>query len=383
MTQHGDNSVPNKGVPPSGSPRSWRDVVEPLDAGNLLDLARQRSQESRESLASFMIELLDGQSGVLSDSERSLTSDILRTIIFKVERSIRDRLVSVIADIEGCPYDLIWFLANEPIEIAYPILLRSTVLRDADLIELVQRKAIEHRMTIAARPNLSPAVSDTIARVAESEVIVRLLRNETAALGESTLACLVERARTDQVLHEPLVKRPEMTAELAQKLVHWVSDALREYILSHWTIPAATLDESLETVLEDAAILTDTDEIEAPVDPTIQTVPGDPDRLKRLIISAMGVGDLRLVVSLISASLGVRKALIRRVLAERSSESLAVVCRALGMTSHEFLSFSAAARLKAHTSGGVDEDPATLAAVYDRISAETARSVVAHWSAPR
>jgi len=381
MTDQGDNDVYGNSAPSANSPSGTLGETGQFDTRHLLDLARQRSQESRESLASFMVDLLDGRPGALSDSERSLLSDILRTIIFTVERSIRDRLVSVLADIKGCPHDLIWFLANEPIEIAYPILLRSKVLRDEDLIELIKHKAIEHRLTIAKRAHLSATVADTIAHTGESEVVVELLRNETAAIAEATLAYLVERARTERTFHEPLVKRPELTAELAQKLYHWVSAALRQYILSNWAVPAATIDESLDAVLEDATILKDEDGVEVRADALAQAMVGDRDRLRRLVISSMAVGDIRLVVSLISASLGLRKVLVRRVLVERTSESLAIVCRALGMTCREFLDFSAAAaRLKAHATGRVDEDPATLADFFDRVSEETALSVISHWS---
>jgi uncharacterized protein (DUF2336 family) len=350
------------------------------DTAYLLELARQRSQESRESLASFMMEMLDGKPGTLSESERRLLSDILRTLIYSVEQTVRDRLVNVLADIKETPHDLIWFLANEPIEIAYPILIRSQVLRDEDLIELIRHKALEHRLTIAKRAYLSETVSDMIVRLGESDVIVELLRNESAAIAEATLAYLVERARSERRFHEPLIKRPELTPQLARKMFDLVSAALRRHILENWDIAPAILDSSLDTVLQDVPGILEEDGAEIRADALAQAVVGDRGRLRRLTISSMAVADVTLVVSLISAALGLRKVLVRRVLIEPTSESLAIVCRALGMSREEFLDFSAAtARLKAHTDDHVDEDPAELGAFFDKVSEDAALSVVSHW----
>ncbi|WP_170294634.1 DUF2336 domain-containing protein [Roseospira navarrensis] len=354
--------------------------AKPFDSHYLMELARQRSQESRAALASFMIDLLGDRPGALTDTERTLLSDILRTLIFKLERSIRDRLVQLLADTGDCPHDLIWFLANEPIEIAYPILLRSRVLRDEDLIELVRHKAIEHRMTIAKRPHLSETVSDIIARVGESDVIVELLRNDTAAIAEATLAYLVERARTERRFHEPLVKRAELTPELARKLCHWVSAALRQYILTNWDISANTLDENLDSVLRDVEIAAGDDGLEGKADALADSIASDKERLKRLVISAMAAGDVRLVVALISKGLGLRKVLVRRILFEPTSEALAIVCTALGMTVKEFLDFVAVtAGMKVEVAGGGVEDPAVAADFFNRVSEETALTVISHW----
>ncbi|MBB4314288.1 DUF2336 domain-containing protein [Roseospira marina] len=352
-----------------------------LSTDELLDLARHRSEQSRASLATFMMELLDGRPGRLSPSERALLSDILQTLIYKVERSIRDRLVQVLAETKSCPHDLIWFLANEPIEIAYPILLRSRVLRDEDLVELVKHKAIEHRMTIAKRPGLSQSVSHIIAEVGESNVVVELLRNHDAAIAEATLAYLVERARTERSFHEPLVRRPELTPELARKLCHWVSAALRQYILITWNIPASVIDEGLDTVLKDTDLGPEDDCIEGRADTLSQAVADDRDRVRRLIMSAMDGRDIRLAVSLISSALGLRKVLVRRILFEPASESLAIVCTALGMTRHEYLDFCrVSARLRTHAFDDPGEDPTALADFFDRVDEETARAVVSHWS---
>src|SRR3546814_1733452 len=53
-------------------------------------------------------------------------------------------------------------LANDEIEVAQAILERSRVLQDQDLIDVVMRRAEEHRMAIALRNDVSVAVAEAL-----------------------------------------------------------------------------------------------------------------------------------------------------------------------------------------------------------------------------
>ena len=351
-----------------------------IDTERLLDLARQRSRESREALAVFMADLLDGRSVRLCATERQLISDILRSLIHKVERSVRHRLVDILADNPACPQDLVWFLANEPIDIAYPVLMRSDVLRDMDLIELVRHKAIEHRITIARRPNLSQMVADSLVRHGDTQVVLELLNNESAALADATMAYLVERSRSEQQFHGPLLHRPEMSPELAEKLYVWVSAALRKFILKTWTINPTVIDEGLGEVLHKNDLSPDEQDVSVKADALAEQVARDSIRLRQLVLSAMEGGDIRLVVSLISEALGLRKVLVRRILFEESSESLAIIARALGLSRADFLLFRAVVvEFKTVGSETPKDEDAQISDFFDRVDVLTARAVIAHW----
>ena len=55
-------------------------------------------------------------------------------------------------------------LANDDIEVAYPILAFNKVLQDADLIEVIRHRTLEHQLVIAIREDVSEAVSDALVR---------------------------------------------------------------------------------------------------------------------------------------------------------------------------------------------------------------------------
>ena len=57
-------------------------------------------------------------------------------LIRDAESSVRRLMSDKLADIPTVPRDLIKTLANDEIEVAVPVLKKSTVLQDVDLIEL-------------------------------------------------------------------------------------------------------------------------------------------------------------------------------------------------------------------------------------------------------
>ena len=55
-------------------------------------------------------------------------------------------------------------LADEPVDIAAPLLLRSNALTDIDLIALIGRHGIGHARVIARRPDLNPTIAQLVGR---------------------------------------------------------------------------------------------------------------------------------------------------------------------------------------------------------------------------
>ena len=87
---------------------------------------------------------------------------------------------------------LIVELANDEIEVAHPILVQSEVLRNAELIEVIRHRTMEHRLAIAMRRSVAPDVSDALVDSGEDEVIERLLENKGAEISAGTMERIVD-----------------------------------------------------------------------------------------------------------------------------------------------------------------------------------------------
>lgn len=126
----------------------------------LLELARDRSVASRTRLVETVSDLFFGTKQTLSDRERALMAEILRRLIHDVEMAVRRALSERLAGEPDAPSELISALANDEIEVAYPVLSKSNALHDAELIEIIHQRTLEHQLAIAVRERVSRSVSE-------------------------------------------------------------------------------------------------------------------------------------------------------------------------------------------------------------------------------
>ncbi len=164
----------------------------------LIDLAHDKSKQGRAALVSAITQLYDGQGQGLTAQNREIITDIIVRLIKEVEASVRRSLADHFAERSDAPEDLVIALANDDIEVAHPILLKSEVLHDAELIEIVQHRTMEHQVVIAMRPLVSERVSDALVKTRNDKVVTTLLENEGARISETTMEHLVEASRHKQ-----------------------------------------------------------------------------------------------------------------------------------------------------------------------------------------
>src|SRR3546814_14976850 len=101
---------------------------------------------------------------MLSDQGRALLFEILEKPVPDVEAPIRKRLADRLSRNPAAPRALIVALANDEFDVAQPVLLRSTLLSDEELISIIHHRSRQHQIAIARRRDLSEAVSDEIGR---------------------------------------------------------------------------------------------------------------------------------------------------------------------------------------------------------------------------
>jgi len=198
---------------------------------DLLDLARDKSANGKSQLVQIVGDLFFEEERVLNERERTLMTDILRQLIQDVEISVRKALADRMAEESEAPSDLINILANDELDVAHNILLKSEVLQDLELIEIIQHQTFEHQLTIAMRDKVSEAVSEALVETGNTKVIKTLIENDSAQISDDTIETLVNASKTEESLQEPLLNRPDLSPRLAKRMYWWVSAALRKHIV--------------------------------------------------------------------------------------------------------------------------------------------------------
>lgn len=351
--------------------------VSKTDLEGLLELARDRSVEGRTQLAKIVGDLFFATGTVLTGHERALMGDILRRLIHDVEMTVRRSLAERLARLPGAPRELVTMLANDDIEVAYPILVDSTVLQDIDLIEVIRHRTLQHQLAIARRSSLSAAVSVALVDAGNRDVITTLLENPHAEIAERTMAFLVEESRRVDAYQRPLLSRHELGPDLARRMYSWVSAALREHLVRRFDIDSTMLDTELAETVEQA-----TAEARKPTKTAelAQQLAGRKAISARLLIQALREGKIALFEDLLSELTALRPVLVRRFVYEAGGQSLAIACRSVAIGKPDFASIFLLSRGARPGDKTVDNNEVAEAlAFFDRIKPETAKKVVARW----
>jgi uncharacterized protein (DUF2336 family) len=276
---------------------------------------------------------------------------------------------------------LVVALANDEIEVAYPILTESAVLHDIDLIEVIRHRTLKHQLAIAIRESLSETVSDALVETGDSDVIKSLLENASAAISHQTMEYLVEESRRVDAYRNPLVLRHDLDPALAKRLYWWVSAALRNHILESYRIDPTELEETIEGAVADLMTEEKVDDPPKRKSAEIAERLNAADKITpSLLIQTLRQGEITLFEDLFARLTGLSTVAVRRSIFEPGGEGLAIACKAVGIDKPEFTSIFLLSR--SARPGDKTVDPSELSAVvslFDRIRPHSAIKVLRRW----
>lgn len=304
----------------------------------LLALARSRTLEDRQRLLMGVMALCD-QHPAASQNLSPVLTDIFLVLARQAEHDIRKALSERLASATWAPPALVNILALDDIEIARPIIARSPILKDEDLLAILVKASLEHQIEVARRPHLSARVADTILDQAHPAPLTALAGNATAEISAEGLRRLVEHSRRLAALRAPLARHPRLDESMARQLYSWIGTTLRESVQERFAITDLRLDDAVEEAVHTAFSSLGMGTPPAPTDP-------DRDEMdRRLVTKLQAAGQLRpgyLIRAIREKKLGLFQhalvvlggftmAQVRACLSYRTPEALYYACAAVGI----------------------------------------------------
>lgn len=355
------------------------------DLHSLLQLAMDKSIEGREQLTTQIAQLSLEREHMLSDQERDLIFNILDKLIHEFEVPIRQRLAERLSRNAAAPRALVVALANDEIAVAQPVLLRSTLLTDEELIRIIQHRSRQHQIAIARRRDISEVVSDELVNTQDSDVITALLENTSARISKATLAYLAEQAEHIDSYQEPLVRRNDLTSELATRLYWIVAANLRDEIMQSYDIHPTDLDDALESTIEDmvAEGLQGNgkgENLEKTASELARSMAAERTINAALLIQTLRQGQIPLFEALFEEWTSIAMPQRAEVLYGPGGEGLAIACLAMGVSKQDFATLFLLSR--SASSGGQKTSPGNLARatrLFDKTKREDAQHVLRSW----
>jgi uncharacterized protein (DUF2336 family) len=168
----------------------------------------------------------------LTENDRAAAEGAMIMLLDDPSPLVRRALAEVFAGCEDAPSTVVHALAGDQPDVAAPILQRSPLLLDADLVEAVASGECERQIAIASRAGLPCSVSAAIAEVGSAEACLVLLENEAAEIVPFSLDRIVQRFGHLAAIRDVILSRDDLPAATRQALVVKLSETLADFVTS-------------------------------------------------------------------------------------------------------------------------------------------------------
>jgi uncharacterized protein (DUF2336 family) len=190
----------------------------------------------------------------LSPDDRAAAEGAMIMLLDDPSPLVRRALSEVFASSQAAPAVVIHALAADQPDIARPILQRSPLLCDADLVDLVATAAPDAQAAIASRFLLPRAVSAAVAEVGAAQACLALLENPDADIAAFSLDRMVERFGHLAAIRENLLVRDDLPATTRQAALAKLSQTLAGFVVSRHWLPSDHAEYAAREACEKATV---------------------------------------------------------------------------------------------------------------------------------
>ncbi len=346
---------------------------------DLIELAKEPSSERRRELLREISDLFMAQSpDRLDPNQMELFDDVMGRITTEMEEAVRVELSQRLAPSPIAPPRLLRGLASDTAAVAGPVLRESTALTEADLVALAGTGDQERLRAISQRRQVPAVVSDAIVERGDDTTLDVLLRNQGAELSRQASEAAVDRAHANPALHEAVVERRSLPADLLNEMYFVVEARLREQIMAR---NAEVDPQELQAALEagrkrlaekDGVFPPDFAKLEAEVHNLARRGELTPTVLTRFLRQGQQVKFMIALATLAEIDFPTA----RRILEGQQIDPLAIVCKAAGFDRAMFLTFTVLM---------LDKDANAMARareygeLYAQLTTESANRAIRFW----
>ncbi|MGB0682741.1 MAG: DUF2336 domain-containing protein [Magnetovibrionaceae bacterium] len=286
------------------------------------DVKALLSDPSAENRANTAAKIAARFGDELGGKERALAEEIFRIMVKDAEVRVREALAQNLKENPNVPHDVAVTLANDVSEVALPMLEFSDVLTDADLLTIVNSQDETKQVAIAHRESVSESVSEALVASHNEEVVTTLVKNEGAAISETSLQNVVEEFGENEVLQEAMVMRPKLPVTVSERLVTMVSEQLQAELVKRQDLQPGLATDLILQSRERATITLGGEGSEVELAQLIRQL-SENDRLTpSIMIRAVCMGDMDFFEHAMAAKLGIGIVSIRQLIYDKGSLGL-------------------------------------------------------------
>lgn len=187
------------------------------------DIHRTISQQDPTTQAGVIMALASRfyeGSGPLRGMEASVYDEVVELLAKSQPAAVRARLARRLAPVAAGPARTLRAFCHDPDpEVAAPVLRRSPLVAEDDLVAVARLRGEPHLIAIAERHGVGERVTDILVARGTWPVLRAVSANPCAQVARSSLARLAAAAAGDGAITLSLLKRKDVPPDLSQKVV--------------------------------------------------------------------------------------------------------------------------------------------------------------------
>jgi len=171
----------------------------------------------------------------LSASDLSAAEGAMIMLLDDPSPLVRGALAQVFASAQKAPPIVVHALAADQPDVAIPVLSRSPLLSDEDLVDLFATAQPDAQVAIASRAMLTSPLAAAIAEVGCAQACLTLLENPDASIAIFSVDRIVDRFGHLSAIREILMDRDDLPMATRQALLAKLSQTLAGFVTArHW-----------------------------------------------------------------------------------------------------------------------------------------------------
>jgi uncharacterized protein (DUF2336 family) len=302
-------------------------------------LVRDTDERVRILLARKLVALAPGLSALDQARLCRDTWATLSELVCDEAVRVRAAIADAIKEIPNAPREVILRLAQDTeLSVAGPVILLSPLLTTNDLLAVIAKAPTPSKMlAVARRPRIEEVLCDVIAATADSVAIRALLANPSAQIREATLDTLVARSVEHPDWHEPLVRRPSLSARSAQLLSEIVAAHLLDVLAARADLAPLLADELRRRIAD--RMTPDAPASSASVDTTAEQALAQAHALatsgklaEETVLEAVRRGESRYATALLAVAADMAVSVVDRAASLRSAKGFVSLVWKAGFT---------------------------------------------------
>lgn len=347
------------------------DLIEHLSR-----LARERSSEKRRELLGQLTDLyFSHQPQDRSIELELLFAGVVQRLLQDIDPPSRATYAASVARSNRTPRQVAMWLAMDQYSVSEAVLRHSPSLHDSDLISIVHSTGIDHRAAIASRANITAPVTDALIKHGELSVAKSIVANETAEISVDGFERLSGLAETEVALQFALSQRGDLPRDLALRLLPLLDEEARTKL--QWLLGEDS-DEAIDALIDDARRAVIAQKLEKSGGRIHARAVMAEVRDGQLSLAAgleriMMKGGARDVALALSIATNMPEWQLVNALVSVSYESLALICKALGITSDLYVRLD---HLRTESVSLPDVPASVLQSRYSKLDPDAARKTL-------